>query len=123
MLGDAEALTFLRRGAEAGVELELSKGGGGGGWVQGVDLDQVRRRRKVRGESSAEGWPKKPDEEEEGSRSRPRPSRIVLMAIREIGNEAYYQRRGYQSIGTGVLPVGTWGSKVECTSVFMEKEI
>lgn len=49
--------------------------------------------------------------------------KIVLVAIREIGNEDYYLRRGYESIGTGVLPLGTWGSEAECTAVFMEKSI
>ncbi len=49
--------------------------------------------------------------------------KMVLVAIREIGNEGYYRRRGYETIGTGVLPVGTWGSKVECTTVFMEKRV
>lgn len=49
--------------------------------------------------------------------------KLVLVAIRELGNEEYYQRRGYKSLRTYVLPLGTWGSHAECTAVYMEKII
>ena len=116
LLGDEEALELARGGcgmdaAGAGTGLELSNGGR----VYGVDVDEMRRGRGA-------GLQEKRAEEEVVD-GRPRQSKIVLVAVREIGNEEYYKRRGYKSIGTGVLPVGTWGSKVECTSVLMEKGV
>jgi hypothetical protein len=49
--------------------------------------------------------------------------KLVLMGIKELGNEAYYQRRGFKSVWTGTLPVGMWDCKKECSLVYMEKDI
>jgi len=49
--------------------------------------------------------------------------KLVLMGIRELGNETYYERRGYKSIWAGIVPVGMWDCREECTMVYMEKEL
>jgi hypothetical protein len=49
--------------------------------------------------------------------------RLVLMGIRELGNEAYYERPGYKSVWAGVVPVGMWDCLEERTMVYMEKEL
>jgi hypothetical protein len=49
--------------------------------------------------------------------------KLVLMTIRELSNEAYYQRRGFKIIWSGSVPVGMWDCKKECTMVYMEREI
>lgn len=49
--------------------------------------------------------------------------KLVLMCIRELGNENYYKRRGYKSVWAGVVPVGMWDCLEECTMVYMEKEL
>lgn len=112
LVGDEEALEGARRGVGPGLEeLDLSVGGS----VRGFDVDEMREA------MIAKSKEKRAEREIGNGRSRRR--RIVLGAVREVGNEGYYLRRGYSRIGIGVLPVGSWGSKVECTSVFMEKEI
>lgn len=50
-------------------------------------------------------------------------SKLVLMAIREIGNEAYYQRRGFSTAWSGTVPVGMWDCRKECTMVYMEMDV
>lgn len=50
-------------------------------------------------------------------------SKLVLMAIRELGNEAYYQRRGFKTAWSGTVPVGMWDCRKECTMVYMEMDI
>ena len=47
--------------------------------------------------------------------------KLVLMGVRELGNEGYYQRRGFKTVEERPLPVGMWESKTECTAVYMEK--
>lgn len=49
--------------------------------------------------------------------------KLVLMGIRELGNEAYYRRRGFKSIWDGTVPVGMWDARQPCTMIHMEKEI
>ena len=49
--------------------------------------------------------------------------KLVLVGIRELGNEAYYERRGYTSVWAGVVPVGMWDRLEERTMVYMEKEL
>ena len=50
-------------------------------------------------------------------------SKLVLMAIRELGNEAYYQKRGFSTAWTGTVPVGMWDCRKECTMVYMEMDV
>ncbi|KAF5633838.1 uncharacterized protein FTJAE_6989 [Fusarium tjaetaba] len=50
-------------------------------------------------------------------------SKLVLMAIRELNNEAYYQRRGFRTAWSGTVPVGMWDCKKECTMVYMEMDV
>lgn len=99
-----------------------------GAKVYGVDLDEVKN---VFGQgrnadvTASEGKILEQDAANgvETSLSQCGHRRLVLFAIRELGNEGYYQRRGYRSISIGTLPLGTWGSFAECTMVCMEKSI
>ncbi|RAQ53503.1 hypothetical protein AFGD_001541 [Aspergillus flavus] len=50
-------------------------------------------------------------------------SKLVLMAIRELGNEAYYQRRGFSTAWSGTVPVGMWDCRKECTMGYMERDV
>ncbi|KAJ5583978.1 hypothetical protein VI817_005989 [Penicillium citrinum] len=50
-------------------------------------------------------------------------SKLVLMAIRELGNEAYYQRRGFSTVWSGTVPIGMWDCRKECTMVYMEMDV
>lgn len=76
--------------------------------VDGFDVDRLREETKGLSGKEREGLTEKP--------------KMVLMGIRELGNEAYYQRRGFESIWSGTVPVGMWDCKKECTMVYMEKE-
>jgi len=51
------------------------------------------------------------------------PRTAVLTCVRELGNEAYYEKRGYKTVHTGMVPVGMWDSKKECTMAYMEKQL
>lgn len=51
-----------------------------------------------------------------------RPPTLVLMVIRELGTEAYYERRGFRTKWTGTVPVGMWACLKPCTMVYMERE-
>ncbi len=46
-----------------------------------------------------------------------------LVAAVEIGNEAYYQKRGYKTVATLDCPPGTWGSVAAYKRVTMEKQV
>lgn len=100
-----------------------------GGRVHGVDLDKVLNlfgRNRDAGFTAPEAKQLEKDAAngvETLSSSRRGHRKVVLVAIRELGNEEYYLRRGYKSLGTGILPVGTWDSNAECTTVYMEKSI
>jgi GNAT superfamily N-acetyltransferase len=48
---------------------------------------------------------------------------LVLIVIRELGTEGYYQRRGFKPVWSGPIPIGMWDCKQECTMVYMEKVI
>jgi GNAT superfamily N-acetyltransferase len=48
---------------------------------------------------------------------------VVLTCVRELGNEVYYKKRGYETLHTGVVPVGMWDAKQECTMAYMEKQL
>lgn len=50
-------------------------------------------------------------------------SKLVLLAIRELGNEAYYQRRGFSTAWSGTVPVGMWDCRKECTMGYMEMDV
>jgi hypothetical protein len=45
------------------------------------------------------------------------------MAIRELGNETYYQKRGFNTAWSGTVPVGMWDCRKECTMVYMEMNV
>lgn len=99
-----------------------------GGRVHGIDLDKVetlfdQRRSANVAVSGAKRLENDAVDGVERSASQLSRRKLVLVAIRELGNEEYYQRRGYKSLGTGTLPLGTWGSRAECTTVYMEKII
>jgi GNAT superfamily N-acetyltransferase len=49
--------------------------------------------------------------------------KLVLMAIRELGNEAYYQKRGFRTVWSGTVPVGMWDCRKDCTMVYMETDL
>lgn len=49
--------------------------------------------------------------------------KLVLVAIRELGNETYYCKRGFRTLWSGTVPVGTWDCKKECTMVYMEMDL
>ena len=100
-----------------------------GGRVHGVDLDEVLN---LFGQNRDAGFTASEAKQLEKdaangvatlSSSRWSHRKVVLVAIRELGNEEYYLRRGYKSLGIGILPLGTWSSNAECTTVFMEKSI
>ncbi|PVH96781.1 hypothetical protein DM02DRAFT_103006 [Periconia macrospinosa] len=77
------------------------------GCIQGINIDQLKS--DISSISTTLPTAKK--------------SRLVLMGIRELGNEAYYQRRGWKSVWSGTVPVGMWDCKQECTMVYMEKDL
>lgn len=47
---------------------------------------------------------------------------LVLMAVRELGTESYYERRGFKTQWTGTVPVGMWACLKSCTMVYMERQ-
>ena len=49
--------------------------------------------------------------------------KLVLMAIRELGNETYYQKRGFRTVWSGTVPVGMWDCRKDCTMVYMEMDL
>lgn len=100
------------------------------GRVKGIDLDKLKnvfeRIMRLDGDAGSETKQlERNDAHGVGvpSLSRLGRRRLVLIAIRELGNEDYYLRRGFKSVGTAMLPLGTWGNKAECTMVYMEKSI
>ena len=127
-----EALN-LARGADAppflGARLSSSKNQKGG-QVHGVDLHEVRNTfDQIRSTGVAAGLEvKRPGKDATNCLKTPSSSpwerrTLVLSAVRELGNEAYYLRRGYKSLKSVVLPSGTWGSVAEFTLVHMEKTL
>lgn len=78
--------------------------------IEGIDLRKLREQATDQWER-INGLPKELQQHE-----------LVLICIRELGSEAYYQRRGYKSLWSGTVPVGLWGCKKECTMVYMEKD-
>lgn len=80
--------------------------------MKGINVDLLKRSDKAA----------RPDNADGGTPRSVKP-KLVLMGIRELGNEAYYQRRGFKSVWSGTVPVGMWDCKKECTMVYMEKEI
>lgn len=127
----AEVLEFAR-GPDApsglGVHLSSSLQTETGGQVHGIDLDEAKNAVDQRKKADVAG-PKAGLSEKDAthgaktSLSRLRHRKLVMVAIRELGNEVYYQRRGFKSLRTSILPVGTWGSNAECTTVYMEKDL
>jgi hypothetical protein len=80
--------------------------------LKGIDLDALKMQEKNNEMSNLS--------RQEPGKEKPK---LVLMGIRELGNEAYYQRRGFKSLWSGRVPVGMWDCKQECTMVYMEKDI
>ncbi|KAF6239226.1 hypothetical protein HO173_002487 [Letharia columbiana] len=96
-----------------------------GGQVHGVDLDEVMKvwdQNRIADFAGSEAKQLEKDTAS-GVECQLGHRKLRLVAIRELGNEGYYQRRGYKSLRTGILPLGTWGSNAECTTVYMEKSI
>jgi GNAT superfamily N-acetyltransferase len=48
---------------------------------------------------------------------------VVLTCVRELGNEVYYEKRGYKTLHTAAVPVGMWDARQECTMAYMEKQL
>jgi hypothetical protein len=111
---DASGLECARRGD---VPLLERVGLGDGGAIEGIDLEGLRRREECTRERGEERQANGLEGEEIMK------TKLVLMGIRELGNEDYYQRRGYRSVWSGKVPVGMWDCKEECTMVYMEKDV
>lgn len=75
-------------------------------WMNGIDLDQLKQVMETQ----------RPDNISQRIVS----PKLVLMAIRELDNELYYQKRGFKTVWSGTVPVGMWGCLTECTMVYME---
>ena len=142
-----EIVEWLVRKDGDGV-LEIAKGVGGGealfvearlvseedkeesevdGRVGGIDLDRLRSFfEQVRRSDGGAGSKAKRFESDDAHEvevpllGQLGQRKLVLVAIREIGNEEYYLRWGLESVGTRIPPSGTWGSEAECTMVYME---
>lgn len=74
--------------------------------VNGIDLDQLKQVMETQ----------QPDNISQSITS----PKLVLVAIRELGNEVYYQKRGFKTVWSGTVPVGMWDCLTECTMVYME---
>ena len=130
---DGADLLEFARGSDAlstsGTRLSSSFQTEMGGQVYGIHLERAKdvfnqnRKAEFAGSQAEEQLGKDAGNGVKTSLSRLRHRKLVLVAIRELGNEGYYQRRGYKSLKTGILPLGTWGSSAECTTVYMEKDI
>lgn len=91
---------------------------GQGGPIVGIDVDKLR--------NSCQRDVDHPVAEEQGVVDpglQKKTQKLVLMGIRELGNEEYYKRRGFSSVWAGGIPVGMWDCLEECTMVYMEKEL
>jgi hypothetical protein len=98
------------------------------GEIHGIDLDKLTEGYHQTTPSNAtESKPELPSldlrDSATASSGKPNGRKLVLMGIRELGTEDYYQRRGYTSIWSGVVPVGMWDCRVECTTICMEKAV
>jgi GNAT superfamily N-acetyltransferase len=49
--------------------------------------------------------------------------KLVLMAIREMGKEVYFKKRGFRTVWSGTIPVGMWDCRKDCTMVYMEMNL
>ncbi|TGZ80570.1 hypothetical protein EX30DRAFT_341496 [Ascodesmis nigricans] len=96
-----------------GLEIRIPGGSGECVSVEAVDLDKLKedvgKREILKGYGERDGESENP--------------KLVLMVIREMGQEAYYQKRGFKSAWSGTVPVGMWDVRKECTMVYMEKDI
>lgn len=83
--------------------------------LAGIDVQQVRKWSATSGDYiNASLSHAKPDIDR---------SKLTLMVVRELGTEAYYQRRGFKSIWSGKIAPNTWKNHAECTGVYMEKQL
>ncbi|KAF9888992.1 hypothetical protein FE257_008162 [Aspergillus nanangensis] len=78
--------------------------------LQGIDVNRLK-------DIIASGKTRKGENDALQDTTQPK---LVLMCIRELGNESYYQRRGFKTVWTGTVPLGMWDCKKECTMVYME---
>lgn len=46
---------------------------------------------------------------------------FILESIQDVGNESYYHKRGYRTISTKRVPIGTWSSVAPFTMATMIK--
>jgi len=49
--------------------------------------------------------------------------RVTLGTVPELGNTAYYERKGYVVVSRDPKPAGTWGSSAPFTLLRMEKDL
>ena len=49
--------------------------------------------------------------------------RVSLGTVPELGNTAYYERKGYAIVSRDPKPAGTWGSSAPFTLLRMEKDL
>jgi hypothetical protein len=68
--------------------------------VQGIDINRFKNR--MTATETAEL-----DQAQDAAKPK-----LVLMAVRELGIESYYQRRGFRTVWTGTVPVGMWDCKM-----------
>lgn len=80
--------------------------------IQGIDLNGLQQHSMTKPEGTRSDQPQQDSS-----------PRLVLMAIRELGNETYYCKRGFRTVWSGPVPVGMWDCRKECTMVYMEMEI
>ena len=87
--------------------------------VTGIDVDKLKQSRQSDTRDTL--VLQKPASARDASSTKT--PKLVLMGIKELGNEEYYKRRGFKSVWAGKVPVGMWDCLEECTMVYMEKEL
>ena len=129
LVGDEgmEMLKFARSAGKSGsgVEASLSTAEG---TVRGIDVDELRRvfesREVTDGEKVERGFlSKEASNCSNRSLSRLRATRSVIVVVRKLDREELHRKQGMKMVGTGVLPVGTWDNKVECSVAFLEQDL
>ena len=120
-------LECARSAGKAGSRVEASLSTAEG-TVRGFDVDELRRvfesREGTDGEKVERGFlSKEASVCSNRSLSRLRATRSVIIVVRKLDREELHRKQGMEMVGTGVLPVGTWDNKVECSVAFLEQDL